>query len=145
MISRKTIKIKLKEQSDIIIKIAYAIILPILTFITLDLFDYVNNMFIFVFFSSALCYTIPFWVNAFSIKKNGVEKIAPIIITDFICLYVVALFTSLIFDFVNAFRYVLSEFTGVTTMILSLIYLLIFLFSIPLYIYMNRCNKKSIK
>ena len=132
-----------KETKDLIFKISFAVILPILTFLTLDLFDYANNMFAAVFFFSALLYTIPFWITAFNIKNKGVFKIVPVIITDFVCLYIVALFTSLTLDLINALRYSLTDFTGVTTLILSLMYLLVFLVSIPLYIYMNRSNKRK--
>ena len=141
---KRKLKIKKdKETREIILKISFAIILPLLTFIALDFIDYSNNMFAAIFFFSALIYTVPFWITALNIKKSGRDKIAPVMLNDFLCLYVVALFTSLVLDLINAIRFNLTDFTGVTTLILSLIYLLVFLFSMLLYIYMNKSNKKK--
>ncbi|OGO93235.1 MAG: hypothetical protein A2Y17_02600 [Clostridiales bacterium GWF2_38_85] len=122
------IKSKSKHKSinkTVIIKVIIAALIPILTFIFLDLFDYTLNIFALVLCFTGILFTIPFYITLAKIKKSPLEPIGKYVLFDFIEVTSVSILTSLVCDLVNVVRYGMKDFSGITTLLLGLIFIII--------------------
>lgn len=141
----------LHEKSEIfslITRAVYTALVVIITFIVLENVSYAFNAFgyVLILVSSGVLFTLPFFMTVAKIKKgnDNTSSVWAYIIKDFLCVTIVGIFTSLIFDLINAFRFALTDYTGITTMLLSLIYLIINICFIPVYfvVYKKRSEEK---
>ena len=134
----------LSNKQMIIAKAIFAGIIPILTFFSLELLDYQLNMFAIGLFGAGLLFTIPFYLTLAKIKKSPPEPVAKYIIIDFITITFVAVLSSLACDLVNIIRFGMQDFSGITTLLLSLIFLLInIVFAIMYTITMKKKSPKK--
>ena len=144
----KALKNKLRENPEIISissRAVYTALVVIATFFVIENMEYTLNLYGIVLIASGVLFTAPFFVTVIKLKNKKIQ--APsvwfYVIKDFLCVTLVGVFSSLIFDLVNAVRFELTEYTGLVTMLLSLIYLMITICFIPLYLFFYRKNKSG--